>query len=72
MRRSVAACIDGLSRRVLTPPLPTPSPSQDKAFELEMSWVCAESGWLHQRVPKDVAGEATQQALAAIAAAMED
>ena len=53
-------------------PLISPLTPQDKAFELEMSWVCAESGWLHQRVPKDVAGEATQQALAAIAAAMED
>jgi 20S proteasome subunit alpha 7 len=44
---------------------------KDKTFELEMSWVCAESGWQHQRVPKDVAEEAQKQALAALEA-MED
>ena len=71
-RRISSALPEGmLPRADLCVPSPPLTP-KDKAFELEMSWVCAESGWLHQRVPKDVAGEATQQALAAIAAAMED
>ena len=45
---------------------------KDKAFELEMSWVCADSGWRHQRVPKDVADAAVADALAQLEAAMED
>lgn len=27
---------------------------KDKPFELEMSWLCEESGWVHKGVPKDV------------------
>lgn len=46
---------------------------KDKAFELELSWVCAQSGWMHAKVPPDVAHQAEEQAKAAIAAAaMED
>lgn len=46
---------------------------KDKAFELELSWVCAESGWEHARVPADLARAASEAAKAAIeAAAMEE
>ena len=46
---------------------------KDKAFELELSWVCAESGWQHTKVPAPLAAEAEQSAKDAIAAAaMED
>ena len=31
---------------------------KDKAFELEASWVCAESGWKHAVVPADLRKEA--------------
>lgn len=39
---------------------------KDKSFELELSWVCEESGWEHQRVPTDLseaADAAGKQAL---------
>lgn len=42
--------------------------SKDKAFELELSWVCEESGKEHVRVPKDLA----EAAEAAAKAAAED
>lgn len=31
----------------------------EKDFELESSWICAESGWKHAHVPKDLRDEAT-------------
>eukprot|EP00878_Enallax_costatus_P003267 GHUV01003470.1.p1 GENE.GHUV01003470.1~~GHUV01003470.1.p1 ORF type:complete len:250 (+),score=72.50 GHUV01003470.1:219-968(+) len=36
-----------------------------KPFELEMSWICEESGRKHQRVPPELIAEAEQQAKAA-------
>ncbi len=27
---------------------------KDKPFELELSWVCAESGWRHEVVPEEL------------------
>lgn len=36
-----------------------------KPFELEMSWICEESGWKHARVPADVQADAEAQAKAA-------
>ncbi|KAF6261749.1 20S proteasome alpha subunit G [Scenedesmus sp. NREL 46B-D3] len=36
-----------------------------KPFELEMSWICEESGWKHARVPAELVAEAEQQAKAA-------
>jgi len=37
-----------------------------KPFELEMSWICDESGRIHQKVPADVQAAAEQQAKAAV------
>ncbi|KAJ2807556.1 putative proteasome subunit alpha type-7 [Coemansia helicoidea] len=34
--------------------------TKDKLFELELSWICAESGMLHAHVPQDVLAEAIQ------------
>mmetsp|Transcript_2373 Transcript_2373/g.3322 ORF Transcript_2373/g.3322 Transcript_2373/m.3322 type:complete len:271 (+) Transcript_2373:152-964(+) len=45
---------------------------KDKPFELEMSWVCEESGWQHKAVPKDVIKEAIVQAKKEIEEAEED
>lgn len=36
--------------------------AKDKDFELELSWICAESGGLHQAVPKDIVEEAERLA----------
>jgi 20S proteasome subunit alpha 7 len=35
---------------------------KDKPFELEMSWLCEESGWEHKGVPKSVIKEAVEWA----------
>lgn len=35
---------------------------KDKPFELEMSWVCEESGWEHKGVPRDFIKEAVDWA----------
>lgn len=35
---------------------------KDKNFELELSWVCAESNGVHERVPASVRQEAESQA----------
>ncbi|KAF5837486.1 20S proteasome alpha subunit G [Dunaliella salina] len=44
-----------------------------KPFDIEISWVCEESGREHQRVPQDLMAEATQAAKAALAESdMED
>ncbi|KAJ2707674.1 putative proteasome subunit alpha type-7 [Coemansia spiralis] len=36
--------------------------AKDKLFELELSWICAESGMLHAHVPQEVLAEAIQHA----------
>jgi 20S proteasome subunit alpha 7 len=35
---------------------------KDKPFELEMSWLCEESGWIHKGVPRDYIKEAVEWA----------
>jgi len=40
--------------------------AKDKDFELELSWICEESKWKHQFVPKDVYDEAKKAAEAAL------
>nr|GME21568.1 proteasome subunit alpha type-3-like [Ipomoea batatas] len=42
--------------------------AKDKAFELEMSWVCDESNRQHQKVPDQL----LEEAKAAAAAALEE
>jgi len=39
---------------------------KDKAFELELSWVCTESNNLHEFVPKELQDEAEKLAKAAL------
>merc|ERR1719253_1577737 len=36
--------------------------SKDKPFELEMSWLCEETGWQHQIVPQALVTEAEETA----------
>lgn len=36
--------------------------SKDKPFELEMSWLCEESGWEHKGVPRDIIKESVEAA----------
>ncbi|KAJ3210137.1 hypothetical protein HDU83_005066 [Entophlyctis luteolus] len=45
---------------------------KDKDFELELSWVCEESGGKHQFVPKDLFDEAEAAAKAALNADMDE
>jgi len=45
---------------------------KDKPFELEMSWLCEESGWKHKGVPKDIINESVEWAKQAIADAEEE
>lgn len=45
---------------------------KDKPFELEMSWLCEESGWEHKGVPRDIIKESVEWAKADIAAAEEE
>jgi len=45
---------------------------KDKEFELELSWICAESNYQHQMVPKSVYAEAVKYAKAALEEDMED
>ncbi|KAI3891537.1 hypothetical protein MKW92_000247 [Papaver armeniacum] len=40
--------------------------AKDKAFELEMSWVCDESNRLHQKVPEELLEQAITMAKAAL------
>ena len=42
-------------------------PVKDKKFELEMSWVCADSGGRHEAVPQDLLKEAEAGAVAEVA-----
>jgi len=41
--------------------------AKDKPFQLEMSWLCEESGWEHKGVPKDILNDAVEWAKNAIA-----
>eukprot|EP00160_Parvularia_atlantis_P015206 Unigene4225_Nuclearia_a/m.12859 Unigene4225_Nuclearia_a/g.12859 ORF Unigene4225_Nuclearia_a/g.12859 Unigene4225_Nuclearia_a/m.12859 type:complete len:251 (-) Unigene4225_Nuclearia_a:79-831(-) len=43
--------------------------TKDKAFELELSWVCEESKGKHQMVPRELATEAEAEAMRALEAA---
>ena len=45
---------------------------KDKPFELEMSWLCVESGWEHRGVPRDVIAESVEWAKKDIAEAQEE
>ncbi|KAJ3289111.1 N-terminal nucleophile aminohydrolase [Rhizoclosmatium globosum] len=45
---------------------------KDKDFELELSWVCEESGGKHEFVPKDLFDEAEAAAKAALNAEMDE
>ena len=40
--------------------------AKDKDFELEMSWICAESNFRHVPVPADLLKEAEEKARAAL------
>lgn len=41
-------------------------PAKDKPIEIEMGWVCAESGWKHAHVPEDIVKEADAEALRSV------
>jgi len=45
---------------------------KDKEFELELSWICAESNYEHQIVPKDVLADAEKFAKSAMDDEMRD
>eukprot|EP01117_Protostelium_nocturnum_P007654 TRINITY_DN2745_c0_g1_i1.p1 TRINITY_DN2745_c0_g1~~TRINITY_DN2745_c0_g1_i1.p1 ORF type:complete len:251 (-),score=69.24 TRINITY_DN2745_c0_g1_i1:23-775(-) len=45
---------------------------KDKDFELEMSWICPESGHQHQAVPESLLAEAEEAAKASLVEDMED
>eukprot|EP00960_Hanusia_phi_P071312 767523-Hanusia_phi.AAC.7 len=45
---------------------------KDKDFELELSWICEESGWKHKMVPKDLAQKAEEEAKKALEEDMDD
>ena len=44
---------------------------KDKAFQLELSWVCEESGWEHKPLPRDLQAEAEAAGAAALEEAAE-
>ena len=46
--------------------------AKDKDFELELSWICNESGGKHQFVPKDIALEAERLAKASLNDEMDE
>lgn len=46
--------------------------NKDKDFELEMTWVCAESKFKHALVPADLLKEAEEKAKAALEEGMEE
>jgi 20S proteasome subunit alpha 7 len=46
--------------------------NKDKDFELEMTWVCEESGFKHAAVPADLLAEAETKAKAALEEGMEE
>jgi len=45
---------------------------KDKEFELELSWICPESGNQHQFVPKDLRDQADKAARDALKADMDE
>jgi len=45
---------------------------KDKDFELDLSWICAESKYEHQMVPKEIAAEAERYAKAALEEGMNE
>jgi 20S proteasome subunit alpha 7 len=46
--------------------------NKDKDFELEMTWVCKESGNKHKAVPQDLLDEADAKGKAALEEGMEE
>ena len=46
--------------------------NKDRDYELELSWICTETGMKHQMVPKDVYDEAQAFAQEATRDEMED
>jgi 20S proteasome subunit alpha 7 len=46
--------------------------NKDKDFELEMTWVCAESGNKHKAVPAELLAEADAKGKAALEEGMEE
>ena len=46
--------------------------NKDKDFELEMTWVCSESGEKHAAVPSELLAEAETKARAALEEGMEE
>jgi 20S proteasome subunit alpha 7 len=46
--------------------------SKDREFELELSWVCTETGGKHEAVPKELLEEAERAAKDAMRDEMED
>jgi len=45
---------------------------KDKEFELELSWICAESKYQHQMVPRDILSEAEKLAKSSLEETMEE
>lgn len=45
---------------------------KDKDFELEMSWICEESKFQHEMVPRELVEEADKLAKAALEEEMSD
>lgn len=45
--------------------------AKDKLFEIELSWLCAETNWTHQLVPKEIRDAVVKTAQEAIERAME-
>ena len=46
--------------------------NKDKDFELEMTWICAESDGRHQSVPAELVAAAEAKAKAALEEGMEE
>ena len=46
--------------------------AKDKDFELELSWVCEESGGRHEYVPKDIADVAEKLAKESLLTEMDE
>ena len=44
---------------------------KDKAFQLELSWVCEETGWQHKPLPRDLQAEAEAAGAAALEEGMQ-
>lgn len=46
--------------------------NKDRDFELEMTWICEESGWKHAAIPDDLLKEADDKGRAALEEGMEE